>query len=603
MHFVGLNLVLPEWLNWAATPLGTLLANLLAWIVIALIVYYALIGITWRIARRSRLRIDDLIVGILRRPLLVMLLGYGLISAFNTAYSELPFTETLRRLYNGVAIVVGAVVAWRILREILIASLRPVVMESTSQADDVIIPILSRIGPVILTIAVANAVVATLGGSLSALLASLGLLGLVLGYLFQEPLQGLFSGTYMALDDPFHEEDLLILEDGTTCQVRKVGVRVTQLYDVKRHVLLFLPNAKLAANKIINLIKPSVELRTVLPITIDRNVGCHAAIALLIEACNSHENILGEWSQKEPAIRRRMADYQQQCEELLCLPDPTLGQQSRIFWLKDRLARLEGELIRLQVEQGLRARSEAFSGALLDAYRYFSSLEETGRVLEEWPSVRERLGQLMDQFDDLIEQITVWLYLVRVIEAELTDASYEASIAQFVKRDLLHDGRLTLEELAFCRAPGAPMQPMVRREEVREGRPFNLQPERSLDYTQFRDHATYADYRRMYTIWHRNIVFVYRALYRLYHLRPDDERSVNLAQRLHDIERYFSESFLLRVSHWQLPTPKLLEITDTKLRFELAFFVDDVVREHFQRSERVTTELQLEIQRVLQKCV
>ncbi len=77
MRLVGLDLVLPKWLNWATTPLGTLLVNFFVWIVIALIVYYILIRITWRVARRSRLRIDDLIIGILRNAL-----GTGTVLAF-----------------------------------------------------------------------------------------------------------------------------------------------------------------------------------------------------------------------------------------------------------------------------------------------------------------------------------------------------------------------------------------------------------------------------------------------------------------------------------------------------------------------------------------
>lgn len=603
MRLIGLQIAVPEWLGWLATPLGTLVANLVGWTIIALIVFLVVLEIARRLANRSRIRMDEQVISILRRPLLVLLLGHGLVAAINTAYGEWPVAGTLSRVYNGMAIVIVAVVAWQIFREVVISSLRTMVLESTTQADDIIVPILSRIGPVIIVIAVANAVVATLGGSLSTLLASLGLLGLVLGYLLQEPLQGLFSGTYMALDDPFHEEDLLILEDGTTCQVRNVGVRVTQLYDVKRHVLLFFPNSKLAGTKIINLIKPNVELRSTLPIIVDKSVGCRQAMALLIEACNGHENILGSWSQKGPAIHRRITAYQQQLDDLEKVPERTLSQETQLFALKDTIARLQGELIRLQVDQSLREYSEAFNRSLLDAIQEAMALEKANRVASEWPTVRQHLAQLMDQFDTLIEQITVWLYLVRAIEAELVDESYEASIAHFVNSDLLLDGHLTMEELAASGAPERPTRPIVARDDVKRGRGNDLAGEQGVDHRQFIDHDAYADYKRMYVIWHRNIFFVYRGIYRLYSTEhADDQRAVRLAERLRDLERYFAESFLLRVSHWQLPTPKVLEITDSKLRFELSFFVDDVVREHYQRSERVLTELQMEVQRVLEAC-
>jgi hypothetical protein len=52
------------------------------------------------------------------------------------------------------------------------------------------------------------------------------------------------------------------------------------------------------------------------------------------------------------------------------------------------------------------------------------------------------------------------------------------------------------------------------------------------------------------------------------------------------------------VSYWQLPSADLVEATDTGLRFDVAFFIDDVVREQFQRTERVTTELLTEVDRL-----
>ena len=599
MRLLDLKISLPHWLAFATTPLATLVIGLLLWAAITALVYGLILFIVRRITRHSRTSLDDAIIRIIRKPLVVLLLGYGLLSSWNTAYGDSPATQALQRLYNGLLIVLGASVAWKALYEVVIAYLKPAVQDSDSQADDIIIPILTRIGPVIIVIAVANAVVATLGGNLSTLLASLGLLGIVLGYLFQEPLQGLFSGTYMSLDNPFHEEDLLILEDGTTCQVRKVGVRVTQLYDVKRHVLLFLPNSRLASNKIVNLIKPSVELRTVLPITLKKKDGCKTASALLLEACNGHENILGEFPRKSEAIRRRQQAYRDECDLLLALESPSISDESEVFWLRDHIARLDGELIRLQVDDALRSRSETFSRALLDIFNYLSDLEDSGDLVHRHREVEQRLEESMALFDDLIEQITVWLYMVKIIDAELTDADCEASITDFVERDLLRDGRLTLSELATCRAPGAPTRAIVQRSDLDRIRASDVESDKALDHNSFRDRATYADYRRMYSIWHRNVTHVYRRLVQI-HAMQDLDASVpgEVSGRIRELERFFSDAFLLRVSHWQLPYPQLVRVGDDDLQFEITFFIDDVVREHFQRSGRVTTELLMEIERL-----
>jgi small-conductance mechanosensitive channel len=599
LRVLGLRIALPLGLDFATTPLVTFLVNVLAWALITVVTMVGYRLLIRRIAFLSRSRVDEILVAIVHRPLLILMAAYGLLYAWVLVYGASPATLTFQRIYNGLLIVLVAYVAWRVLFEIILASLKPTLQDADSQAGHIIIPILGRIGPVIIVIAVANAVVSTLGGNLGTLLAGLGLLGLVLGYLLQEPLQGLFSGTYMALDNPFHQDDLIVLEDGTTCQVRAVGVRVTQLYDVKHHVLLYMPNARLATNRITNLTKPSVELRTNLTLTFSKPYELQDAVTLLTEACNSHENVLGLWSHKEPAIRRRQAVYREEHARLAALPAPSPHEQAEQERLARTIARLDGELIRLQVEDALRVRNERFSIELLNLTQYCSRLEVGGLDARERAQIQARVLQLMGQFDELIEQITVWLYVVKLIECELTFADCSQSLASFLQRDLLRDGRLTLDELVTSQSPGAPTRRMVQREDLAHIRSSSIEADKAVQRAEFRDRALYMDYKRLYSIWHRNITHVYRGLERVYHIENlRDDNELDLDEQVRKIERHFSDTFLLSVSYWQLPFANLTEATDTTLKFELAFFVDDVVREQFQRSQRVTTEVLTEIDRL-----
>jgi small-conductance mechanosensitive channel len=104
--------------------------------------------------------------------------AHGLLNAWELAYGGSPISEALQRIYNGLLIILVAYVAWRVLFGIVLVYLTPTLQEADGQAGRIIIPVLSRIGPVIIVIAVANAVVSTLGGNLGTLLAGLGLLGL-----------------------------------------------------------------------------------------------------------------------------------------------------------------------------------------------------------------------------------------------------------------------------------------------------------------------------------------------------------------------------------------------------------------------------------------
>ena len=59
MTLLGLQLELPDWLAFAATPLGAFLANFLAWILVTLIVYALVATLVRRLVRNSRTKLDE----------------------------------------------------------------------------------------------------------------------------------------------------------------------------------------------------------------------------------------------------------------------------------------------------------------------------------------------------------------------------------------------------------------------------------------------------------------------------------------------------------------------------------------------------------------
>lgn len=596
LNILGTSYQLPGGWEWFGAPLPTFLVNLLAWLFVALAVFAAGRLAVTRLAPRSRNLWDDILVSIVRKPLVVLVLAHGFLYSWELAFGASPVSDTLQRLYRGVFIMTVAYVGWRILYDVVIAYLRPKVMESDSQADDIIIPVLGRIGPVIIIVALANAVVATLGGNLASLLTGLGLLGLVIGYLFQEPLQGLFSGTYMVLDNPFREDDLLLLDDGKICQVRRVGVRVTQLYDVKRHVLIYIPNAKLANTNIVNMTKPSLELRLVLPLTLDRRLDLPRALATIEETCNAHPNLLGYWPTKEAAIQRRLSElHRQRMAEPGAdkIADPQLSREIEV---------LEGALLRLKTEHDLRLQCESFSHALLMLMKRTADLEEGGLDSGEREEISDAAGALLDQFDSLVAQITAWLYWLKVTQYDVTpEGCHECPICSGGLR-FTAGPPLEIDPDLVIACPNNPevRTPLARREDVARVRSSDIEADRAVLRAHFADRANYVDYWRLWSIWHRNILQIYRGLLALQDLESlIGESEYRVDDKIHDLERRFSDAFLLRVGRWQIPSANLVEATPTSVKVQLEVFIDDFVREQFQREERVTTELLLEIDRRL----
>lgn len=82
-------------------------------------------------------------------------------------------------------------------------------------------------------------------------LASAGVVGVVLGLAAQETLGNFFSGVTVMLDGPFKINDFLVLPDGTRGRVTEFGLRSTRLL-TRDNVEIIIPNRLMATNQIIN---------------------------------------------------------------------------------------------------------------------------------------------------------------------------------------------------------------------------------------------------------------------------------------------------------------------------------------------------------------
>lgn len=193
-------------------------------------------------------------------------------------------------------------------------------------------------------------------------------------------------------------------------------------------------------------------------------------------------------------MRRRQDASRAACEGFEqdnALSDPVLSR--RRFVRLDQMARLNGDLIRLQVEDTLRDHSELLSQEMLLLAHQLATAEDEGRLAQVTEWGRREVTSLMDHSDELIEEITVWMYLVQMIDSELADQDCERSIATLLEQDLLDDSRLTLAELHRSQAPHAPQRPLIRRDQLDRPRSSDDEAEKNIDPLLFADHGSHED--------------------------------------------------------------------------------------------------------------
>lgn len=294
-------------INWLGDDrLLRFLFVLAIWGLFASIAYWLLFHLFKAIAGQTHTDVDNILLRTVRGPAFVALVAFGLVSALDQLQMGPELSLGVHRIYAVVLVAAIFYLAWRITREIGLRWLRRRAIETESTMDDLLVPVLNTMGPLVFFLVALAFVLQALGVDIGLLLASVGAVGLIIGLAFQDTLSNLFSGIYLMIDPPFRADDLVILPDGKIYRVEKVGLRMTQLYDMSNHALVYTPNSVLTRSTISNITKPTVDMKVVSPMRSGMEADPAHVKALLKEILQSHRNILGRPNDKLAILHKRI---------------------------------------------------------------------------------------------------------------------------------------------------------------------------------------------------------------------------------------------------------------------------------------------------------
>ena len=304
IHVGPFQFLLPPFLQSLPQPLVWSVATLAAWLGVALLLQFVLFRLIKALARRTETDIEDVFIDITRRPLVVIILLLGVVSSLRASGAESAFVESLRRYLLASVMAVVAYWTWRLLKEIVIHYGEQVARRSETRLDDVLLPIVNQFAPLAIALVATAVILQYLGVRLDALLVAIGGAAFILAFALQDILSNIFSGMSLLVDTPFRYGDLIMLEDGKVCQVVKIGVRVTQLYDIDTHSVIFMPNSKLANERLTNLMQPTAESISVVPLLLHRDTDVEQARRVLGDILNGHPDLLGEVQTKLASVNQ-----------------------------------------------------------------------------------------------------------------------------------------------------------------------------------------------------------------------------------------------------------------------------------------------------------
>ena len=329
------------------------------------------------------------------------------------------------------AIIIIVISYWsvQLFTQVFIYYLKEFTQQSEAMWDDVLLPILSAVVPVLIFITGGVIVISSFGVDLTGIWVTLGGATFVLGFALQDILANFFSGIVLLIDTPFRFGDILLLEDGSIGMLRRIGIRVTQLYIFSTHCDVYIPNSVLQGQKITNLSRPTSLYHHSISIKIPSECDIDESKKLLEEIVLAHPDTLGDMDIK----LELMEEYYNSVES-----DHNLIEQQKIG--KSRLLAEQAVNLKLEeIEQAL----EALVVAMQFAEKGGMTPEEIENVQQEYQGVLELMGfQVIEETNNnrnvfnfeenneegLIELIREW-YRIWIKDPNLQDED-ESSISE-----------------------------------------------------------------------------------------------------------------------------------------------------------------------------
>lgn len=315
-NFTDQIAALPAPFNLLDPILAAVILSLLFWVFVIILYNFSLVRILRTLTRRIHAEAIDMVVGILRRPGMILLAAIGLAATLRLLPLSDGLLAVLDKSLRTVVILLVLYVIGRLVKDVLIYYGKQWARKTESKVDDNLLPVLNIFTPLLIMIIGVFTIMPMWGLDVSSALVGAGVIGLVLGLALQDSLSNLFSGMSLVVEAAYRVGDLLQMPDGTVCEVEDFGLRTTRLYSLVNHCTLYMPNKLLAEAPIINVTQPSVEQRASIELSLTGQHDIRQAEERLRQIAGSIPGVLmWDLQEKITLIRARIVELEKRITE------------------------------------------------------------------------------------------------------------------------------------------------------------------------------------------------------------------------------------------------------------------------------------------------
>ena len=322
---------------------GLILIDLLGEIGGIFLIYIFLFHVLRPIFRQLEKDIALVSLNVSAYPIIVIFLLLSLKLTLHK-FSLSNLTQTFERILTASLIIAISYWLVELFKEVFIYYLKQYTQQTEVMWDDVLLPLLEAVIPFIIFLVGGVLVLKSFGVDLTGIWVALGGATFIIGFAVKDILANFFSGIVLLIDTPFQFGDVLCLEDGSVGMLRRIGVRVTQVYLFDNHCDVYIPNSILQNQNIVNLSRPTSYYYYSTSLEIPAECDINYAKKIMKQTILAHPDTLGDIDKKLELFDKY---YQDETSDIKLNEQQQIG---RLRLLAEREVNLKLEEIEYDLE-------------------------------------------------------------------------------------------------------------------------------------------------------------------------------------------------------------------------------------------------------------
>ena len=272
-------------------------------VLVALLVKFIMRQVLKPLAKKTKTRIDDLIIKSVSSIVFYIILILG----FRIGIQHFDFeTVIYSSIVNSLLILIIVIMVLRIITNFSAHWLKEWASKTESTADDRLIPLVAKILKAVTIILGFFFIFDTWNINLSPLLATAGIAGIAIGFAVRDSLANILGGIQLVLDKTFKVGDKVEMESGEMGTILDIGIRSTKLRTFDNEVI-YIPNGSLANTKIKNFTVPDLSVRVNVNFGVEYGSDPEKVSNVVMEAVKKVDTVI---ENPEPVVQfLNMSDF------------------------------------------------------------------------------------------------------------------------------------------------------------------------------------------------------------------------------------------------------------------------------------------------------